>query len=74
MVGGSVPALGLGPIGVVPGHQNRAVGHALMHAVLGAADALDEHLVALSATSASPSTSRTSATSARYSATHIARR
>lgn len=46
-VGGSVPALGLGPIGVVPGHQDRGVGHALMHAVLGAADALDEHLVAL---------------------------
>jgi putative acetyltransferase len=41
------PALGLGPIGVVPGRQNRGIGQALMHAVLGAADAIDEPLVAL---------------------------
>jgi putative acetyltransferase len=41
------PVLGLGPIGVDPDHQRRGVGHALMHAVLGAADALDEPLVAL---------------------------
>lgn len=41
------PALGLGPIGVRPDRQRRGVGGALMHAVLGAADALDESLVAL---------------------------
>jgi putative acetyltransferase len=41
------PALGLGPIGVQPDHQNRGIGQAMMHAVLGAADALDEPLVAL---------------------------
>ncbi|GGL01083.1 N-acetyltransferase [Sphaerisporangium melleum] len=42
-----VPVLGLGPLGVLPEHQRRGVGHALMHAVLGAADALDEPLVVL---------------------------
>lgn len=41
------PALGLGPIGVRPEHQARGVGSALLHAVLGAADARDEPLVAL---------------------------
>jgi putative acetyltransferase len=41
------PALGLGPIGVRPDHQDQGVGSALMHAVLGAADACDESLVAL---------------------------
>ncbi|GII80393.1 N-acetyltransferase [Sphaerisporangium rufum] len=41
------PALGLGPLGVLPDHQRRGVGGALMHAVLGAADALDEPLVVL---------------------------
>jgi putative acetyltransferase len=41
------PALGLGPIGVLPDRQGSGVGHALMYAVLGAADALDERLVAL---------------------------
>jgi putative acetyltransferase len=41
------PALGLGPIGVLPDHQATGVGSALMHAVLGAADALGEPLVAL---------------------------
>jgi len=44
---GSAPVLGLGPLGVRPDHQRRGVGRALMHAVLGAADALDEPLVAL---------------------------
>ena len=44
---GGAPALGLGPISVRPDHQRRGVGSALMHAVLGAADALDEPLVAL---------------------------
>jgi putative acetyltransferase len=40
-------ALGLGPLGVLPAWQRRGVGSALMHAVLGAADALDEPLVVL---------------------------
>jgi len=44
---GDAPALGLGPISVRPDRQRRGVGHALMHAVLGAADATDEALVAL---------------------------
>jgi putative acetyltransferase len=43
----SVPALGLGPISVRPDQQGKGVGTGLMHAVLGAADALDEPLVAL---------------------------
>jgi putative acetyltransferase len=41
------PALGLGPLAVAPVAQRRGAGSALMHAVLGAADALDEGLVAL---------------------------
>ena len=41
------PALGLGPLAVAPSAQRRGAGSALMHAVLGAADALDEPLVAL---------------------------
>jgi putative acetyltransferase len=41
------PALGLGPLAVRPDWQRRGVGKALMHAVLGAAEALDEPLVAL---------------------------
>jgi putative acetyltransferase len=41
------PALGLAPLSVHPGHQGRGVGSALMHAVLGAADALGEPFVAL---------------------------
>lgn len=40
-------AVGLGPLSVAPRWQRRGVGSALMHAVLGAADALDEPLVAL---------------------------
>jgi putative acetyltransferase len=44
---GAVPVLGLGPLGVRPEHQGRGVGLALMHAVLAAADALGEPLVAL---------------------------
>ncbi|CAL9351601.1 hypothetical protein SUDANB95_00474 [Actinosynnema sp. ALI-1.44] len=44
---GETPALGLGPLSVRPDVQRRGVGKALMHAVLGAADALDEPLVAL---------------------------
>jgi putative acetyltransferase len=41
------PAVGLAPIGVLPAHQRSGAGSALMHAVLGAADATDEPLVAL---------------------------
>ena len=44
---GDVPALGLGPLGVRPDLQRSGVGSALMHAVLGAADALDESIVLL---------------------------
>jgi putative acetyltransferase len=41
------PALGLGPLGVLPRWQRRGVGRGLMHSVLGAADALGEPLVVL---------------------------
>jgi putative acetyltransferase len=41
------PALGLGPLGVAPERQRTGVGSALMHAVLGAADALGEPVVVL---------------------------
>ncbi len=41
------PVLGLGPIGVLPEHQGAGVGSALMHAAIGAADALDEPLIVL---------------------------
>jgi len=41
------PALGLGPLSVIPAHQGRGAGSALVHAVLGAADALDWPLVVL---------------------------
>jgi putative acetyltransferase len=41
------PAQGLGPIGVLPDRQGDGVGSALMHAVLGAADALGEPFVVL---------------------------
>ena len=41
------PALGLGPLGVLPSLQKSGVGSALMHAVLGAADALGEQVVVL---------------------------
>jgi putative acetyltransferase len=44
---GGRPVLGLGPLGVRTRHQRRGVGAALMHAVLAAADALDEPLVGL---------------------------
>jgi putative acetyltransferase len=44
---GGQPVLGLGPLGVRVAHQRHGVGTALMHAVLGAADALDEPLVVL---------------------------
>ncbi|WP_246157985.1 GNAT family N-acetyltransferase [Catellatospora sichuanensis] len=44
---GDTPALGLGPLSVRPDHQRAGVGSALVHAVLGAADALGEPLVVL---------------------------
>ena len=44
---GDVPVLALGPVAVRPGRQRAGVGSALMHAVLGAGDALGEPLVAL---------------------------
>jgi putative acetyltransferase len=44
---GRAPVLALGPLTVRPDRQRRGVGSALMHAVLGAADALGEPLVGL---------------------------
>jgi putative acetyltransferase len=44
---GAAPVLALGPLSVRPGHQRRGVGLALVHSVLGAADALGEPLVVL---------------------------
>ncbi|HVT66773.1 MAG TPA: N-acetyltransferase, partial [Trebonia sp.] len=44
---GELPVLGLGPLRVRPDYQRRGVGSALVHTVLGAADALGEPLVAL---------------------------
>ena len=41
------PALGLGPLAVLPESQGTGVGSALMYAALAAAEALDESLVAL---------------------------
>jgi putative acetyltransferase len=44
---GEHPVVGLGPIGVLPALQGRAIGHALMHAVVAAADALEVPIVGL---------------------------
>ena len=41
------PALGLGPLSVRRDHQQRGVASALMHTILGAADALGEPVVVL---------------------------
>ena len=41
------PALGLGPLGVLPEVQGRGVGTVLVHALLAVAEAADEGLVAL---------------------------
>jgi putative acetyltransferase len=41
------PVLGLGPLGVRPRDQGRAVGTVLVHALLAVAEAADEKLVAL---------------------------
>jgi putative acetyltransferase len=43
----SAPVLAIGPVSVHPDHQRRGVGLALMHALLGAADALDEPIAVL---------------------------
>lgn len=42
-----VPVVALGPIGVVPSRQRKGIGLALVHATIGAAEALDERLIAL---------------------------
>jgi len=44
---GDRPALGLGPLSVLPTHQGQGIGQALMHAVIGAAEAAGEPLIAL---------------------------
>ena len=44
---GQHPVIALGPLSVRPDHQRHGVGSALMHAILGAADALGEPLVTL---------------------------
>jgi putative acetyltransferase len=44
---GSTPAVAIGPLSVHPDRQRRGVGTALMHTVLGAADALEEPVVVL---------------------------
>ncbi|MEM9565691.1 MAG: N-acetyltransferase [Actinomycetota bacterium] len=44
---GVTPCVGLGPIGVAPSEQGRGVGSALMWAMIGAADATGEPLIAL---------------------------
>lgn len=44
---GERPALGLGPVAISPGCQGRGWGSALVHAVVAAAEALDEGLVCL---------------------------
>lgn len=41
------PALGLGPLSVLPANQGKGVGSSLMHAVLGAAEARGESLAGL---------------------------
>ncbi|MFC5137119.1 GNAT family N-acetyltransferase [Actinomycetospora rhizophila] len=44
---GDRPGLGIGPVAVRPDRQGRGVGTALLHALLGAAEARDEELVVL---------------------------
>ncbi|MFD7653168.1 GNAT family N-acetyltransferase [Actinosynnema sp. NPDC059797] len=44
---GGAPALGLGPLSVLPARQRAGVGKALVHTALGVADGLGEPLVAL---------------------------
>jgi len=47
MIAEEIPVLGLGPLGVTTDRQGGHIGSALMHAVIAAADALDERLIAL---------------------------
>ena len=42
-----LPALGVGPVGVLPAAQRRGIGTVLVHALLAVAEAADERLVAL---------------------------
>ena len=42
-----IAALGLGPISVLPSYQRQGIGQAMMHAIVGAADAAGEPLIAL---------------------------
>ncbi|MFD6350593.1 GNAT family N-acetyltransferase [Nocardia tengchongensis] len=44
---GPFPVLALGPLGIRADQQGNGIGSALMHAALGAADALDEPVVGL---------------------------
>ncbi|WP_040792762.1 GNAT family N-acetyltransferase [Nocardia paucivorans] len=44
---GPFPVLALGPLGVSADRQGRGIGSALVHAAVGAADALDEPLIGL---------------------------
>jgi putative acetyltransferase len=44
---GELAALGLGPISVLPNYQRQGIGQALMHSVIGAADAAGEPLIAV---------------------------
>ncbi len=44
---GDVSCVGLGPIGIAPSLQTDGLGSALMHAMIGAADALGEPAIAL---------------------------
>ncbi len=44
---GEIPCVGLGPIGVAPNLQRGGVGSSMMHALIGASDALGEPLIAL---------------------------
>jgi putative acetyltransferase len=43
----AVPALGLGPLGVLPAEQRRGVGAALVHALMAVAEASEERVVVL---------------------------
>lgn len=45
--GAERPALGLGPLGVLPGLHGGGVGSALVQATIGAASALDEEVICL---------------------------
>jgi putative acetyltransferase len=44
---GKTAALGLGPISVLPSDQRQGIGEAMMHAIVGAADAAGEPFIAL---------------------------